>query len=331
MTAWTAWLPTPALIGTKILELRRRRTLMSVAVVFTIGVPVLVLGVRELYHLTHLGSSGPASSPSVFAATTALLAEFGFIIAATFGATAGTTDLADGVFRHLVITGRSRLALFLARIPAGLAILVPLIGVSFALMCASNAFLGQPQPATLSEGGVAVPIHLDQAQLTTWVHAHPQQAAQAYGDVSNMTFIYRNYTFDENNSLNPSTVDMVDIGLWLELDITVAFVVGLGLGSLLVQRTVTTILMIVLDLVITPAFSKGPLPYVLNGQRALVGVALDQLRPAAMAHLAPGPFGGGPSELGLPPMPTWAMITVIVAWLVGWTGLGAWRMVTRDA
>ena len=31
------------------------------------------------------------------------------------------------------------------------------------------------------------------------------------------------------------------------------------------------------------------------------------------------------------PMPTWAIITVIVGWIVGWSVIGAWRMVTRDA
>jgi hypothetical protein len=331
MTAWTAWLPTPALIGTKILELRRRRALMIVAAVFTIGVPVLVLGVRAVFHLVNPVRFGPASNPSVFAGLSALLAGFGFIIAATVGATAGTTDLTDGVFRHLVITGRSRLALYLARIPAGLAILVPLVGLAFAILCVGNAYQGQPQPSALNENGVAVPVHLDQAQLTTWLHQHPQQAEQAYGEATDTTFIFRAYTEDENNTLNPSTTDIVHIGLWIELDTAVAFTVGLGLGSLLGQRTVTTILMIVLDLVITPEFAKEPLPYVLNGQRALVGVAMDQLRPAAMVHLTLGPFGGGPVERGLPPMPTWAMITVIVAWLVGWSALGAWRMVNRDA
>ena len=30
-------------------------------------------------------------------------------------------------------------------------------------------------------------------------------------------------------------------------------------------------------------------------------------------------------------MPTWAMISVVVGWIVGWSGIGAWRMVTRDA
>jgi hypothetical protein len=30
-------------------------------------------------------------------------------------------------------------------------------------------------------------------------------------------------------------------------------------------------------------------------------------------------------------MPTWAMITVIAGRIVGWSVIGAWRMVTRDA
>jgi hypothetical protein len=29
--------------------------------------------------------------------------------------------------------------------------------------------------------------------------------------------------------------------------------------------------------------------------------------------------------------PTWAMIAVIVGWIVGWSVIGAWRMMTRDA
>jgi len=30
-------------------------------------------------------------------------------------------------------------------------------------------------------------------------------------------------------------------------------------------------------------------------------------------------------------MPTWAMIAVIAGWIVGWSGIAAWRMKTRDA
>ncbi len=34
---------------------------------------------------------------------------------------------------------------------------------------------------------------------------------------------------------------------------------------------------------------------------------------------------------GLVPESTTVAVCVIVAWLVGWTALGAWRMMTRDA
>jgi hypothetical protein len=67
-----------------------------------------------------------------------------------------------------------------------------------------------------------------------------------------------------------------------------------------------------------------------------VGVAMDQVRPAALAPATggPGPGGllaGGRGALGRPPMPTWAMISVIVGWIVGWSVIGAWRMITRHA
>jgi hypothetical protein len=102
------------------------------------------------------------------------------------------------------------------------------------------------------------------------------------------------------------------------------------------QRTVPVILLIVLQLVVTPLMAGNVIPYFINGQRSFVGVALDQLRPIG---LAAGPGAGGPGRLlfggggalGIPPMATWAMITVIVGWVVAWTGLGAWRMATRDA
>ena len=73
------------------------------------------------------------------------MAELGFIIAVTVGAAAGTTDLTDGMFRHLVITGRSRIALFLARIPAGLAILLPVVALAFTLCCLVTSFEGVPR------------------------------------------------------------------------------------------------------------------------------------------------------------------------------------------
>ena len=76
----------------------------------------------------------------MFSGATNLMDEFGFIAAAALGAAAGTTDLSDGMFRHLVITGRSRLALYLARIPAGLAITVPLVALAFVMNCLVTSY-----------------------------------------------------------------------------------------------------------------------------------------------------------------------------------------------
>jgi hypothetical protein len=268
------------------------------------------------------------------------------------GAAAGTTDLNDGVFRYLVITGRSRLALYLARIPAGLAILIPALAVAFTMLCLVTSYEGVPQPATVSVGnGVSVPAQLDQAQLQTWVSAHPQQAAQAFppnaipgsgpgrpAKAQDITTEFSNYTAAEDVEFTPAANEMFKIGLWLTLEVGIGFLVGLGLGALTGQRTLSTILLIGLEIIVTPILARVQIPYFLNGQRLDVGIAMDQLRPAALAPAngvgGPGPGGllfGGRGALNIPPMPTWAMISVIVGWIVVWSVIGAWRMMTRDA
>jgi hypothetical protein len=339
-----SWIPTWGLIVTKHLELRKRRTLMVVVLLLTVGLPVLVLGLRLAFHLADPKSYGPAGSPSVFQFLCQPMAEFGFIIAATLGATAGTSDLTDGVFRHLVITGRSRLALYLARIPAGLSILLPLVAIAFAVVCLVTCYEGVSQPTSINEGGISVPVHLDQAQLQTWLVQHPRQADQAFGPPSGtagvrsdleIASIYGSYTNDENGQLNPPVNEMVKIGLWLELEVGLGFMVGLGLGSLIGQRTVPVVLLVVLQIIVTPILAAHAIPYFLDGQRLVVGVAMDQLRPAGLAGGGAGGPGhvlfGGRGVLEIPPMPTWAMISVIAGWIVGWSGIGAWRMMTRDA
>jgi len=274
-----SWLPPVPLIGAKFLDLRKRTVLMIVTVAFTVALPVIFYGIRLLFHLSDPARYAPAGAPNAFATAGTLMDEFGFIVAVALGATAGTADLTDGMFRHLVITGRSRLALYLARIPAGLSVLLPLAAVGFTVSCLVTAFLSSPHAAG------AVP---------------------------------------------PSPGAMAGAGLWLELDLVIAFTVGLGLGSLMGQRTVPVILLIVLEIILTPALATHVLPYFLDGQRLVVGVAMDQLKPAALAGGTRIGPGGGPG-LQIPPMPTWAMITVIIGWILGWSAIGAWKMTTRDA
>jgi hypothetical protein len=353
-----AWIPSWDLITTKNLEIRKRRGLMITLVVLIVVPTVLFYGLRLLFHAFDPHGYAPAGSPGQFSGATNLIAEFGFIAAAALGAAAGTTDLSDGMFRHLVITGRSRLALYLARIPAGLAIVVPLVALAFAMNCLVTSYEGLPDPTSVGFYGVTVPTNLDQAGLQTWLLQHPQQDANGFLPVlpggpgtstptpaqirtavdKNIASLYGNYVAAEITSSNPADNEMVKIGLWLELDVGIAFLVGLGFGSLTGQRTTTVIVLIALEIIVTPLLARTQLPGFIDGQRLIIGIAMDQLRPAALgANAAGGGGGGGPGlfggrgALGIPPMPTWAMISVIVGWIVGWSGIGAWRMMTRDA
>jgi ABC-type multidrug transport system permease subunit len=349
------WLPTWDLITTKNLEIRKRRGLMITMVVLIIVPTVLFYGLRLLFHAVDPHGYGLAGSPQFFSQSTNLIDEFGFIAAAALGAAAGTTDLSDGMFRHLVITGRSRLALYLARIPAGLAITVPLVALAFLMNCLVTSYESPPNPTTASFYGVTAPNNLDQAGLQTFLLQHPQQEingflpgvpggpgttptpAQIRSAINRgIAGFYASYTAAEISESTPADNEMVKIGLWLELDVGIAFLVGLGFGALTGQRTTTVIVLIAFEIIVTPLLAHAQLPYFIDGQRLIIGVAMDQLRPAALAAASGGGRGGGilfggRGAIGFPPMPTWAMISVIAGWIVVWSGIGAWRMMTRDA
>ena len=199
------------------------------------------------------------------------------------------------MFRHLVITGRSRLALYLARIPAGLAITVPLVALAFVMNCLVTSYESPPPPTSVSLDGLTVPDHLDQAGLQTWLLQHPQQAASGLllGPTTpaqvrsaidkNIASVYSDYIADEISGSNPADNEMAKIGLWLELEVGIGFLVGLGLGSLTGQRTTTTIVLIALEIIVTPLLARAQIPYFIDGQRLLIGIAMDQLRPAGLA------------------------------------------------
>ncbi len=158
------------MIATRFMELRKRRGLMVALIVVIIGVPTLFLTIRLLAHAFDPKSYGPAGGADIFnALVPGVLYVFGFIVAATLGCTAGSVDLTEGMFRHLVVTGRSRLALYLARIPAGLAIVVPLTAIGFTIVCAVCVFAA---PTQVSYQGVNVPPGLSQAGFEHWASDH---------------------------------------------------------------------------------------------------------------------------------------------------------------
>ena len=141
------------MIATRFMELRKRRGLMAALIFVTIGIPTVFLTVRLLAHAFDPKSYGPAGGADIFnALVPGVLYVFGFIVAATLGCTAGSVDLTEGMFRHLVVTGRSRLALYLARIPAGLAIVVSMVAIGFTIVCAVCVFAAASHPGLQLSG-----------------------------------------------------------------------------------------------------------------------------------------------------------------------------------
>jgi hypothetical protein len=73
------------------------------------------------------------------------------------------------MFRHLVVTGRSRLALYLARIPAGLAIVVPLVAIGYTIICVVCVFAA---PTFIDDWNVNIPAGLSRAGFENWSGEH---------------------------------------------------------------------------------------------------------------------------------------------------------------
>ena len=374
-----SWIPTWGMVTTRLMELRKRRGLMIALIAVNIGIPVVFLAVRLISHAVDPKSYGPAGGYSIFTSlVTGFMYIFGFIVAAVVGCTAGSVDLTEGMFRHLVITGRSRVALYFARIPAGLAIVIAMVAVGYTIVCAVCVFAA---PTQLNYDGVIVPQGLSHVALDKWAAAHADKVicnfnyrvnatnvpppdvpcgnGQTSGPPSGATVktpkgtltvpatespaqirafavgvANQDYADYRANFTVPSTSLMVDVGLWIALEATIGFVVGLGLASLMGQRTVPVILLIVLELILTPIFSRHIITHLVNLERGIVGVAMVHIEPGGL----PSPFGGGGpggggggGGLSLIPESTLAASLVIVGWIVFWTAIGAWRMMTRDA
>jgi hypothetical protein len=347
------------MITTRFMELRKRRGLIAALTLVTVGIPTVFLLVRLLLHAIAPKTYGPAGGYNIYTGLSAgVLYVFGFIVASALGCTAGSVDLTDGMFRHLVVTGRSRLALYLARIPAGLAIIVPLVAIGFSVVCAVCVFAA---PSTASFGGLNVPVGMSRSQLEVWAADNATKVICDLPYTGNITVAAPcgngpggpveqgrpgkpapatptelraaaiqiadlNYADYRTHFATPSTSLMIKTGLWIELETVIGFVVGLGLGSLLGQRTVGVILMIILEVVLTPIFIRTRIPHLENVQRAVIGIATAHLEPGQL----PLAFGGGGHDYRLTESTTTAVL-VILAWLIGWTVLGAWRMMTRDA
>jgi hypothetical protein len=132
----------------EVLKLRRQRPLMAFAGVLSLGVVVIFMGYLQIRH-----ASDPSQYPSAGGIDgyqhllRALGQYFGVLAAILIGTEAGTADLSSGVFRDLVSTGRSRLALFTVRVPAAIAVTLAFSAAAYALGLVGTFALAGASPA----------------------------------------------------------------------------------------------------------------------------------------------------------------------------------------
>jgi hypothetical protein len=258
------WVPGPRLIGAEVLKLTRRRGLMIAAILLTVGAAVAYFAVAGALHAASPQRYPPAGGMSGFSHSVYILQQLVAVAGILIGAAAGAGDLTAGVFRNLVSTGQSRVALFLARVPAGLGVAMLVTATAYAAGAVCSVLLAGSLPAP--------PAHL-----------------------------------------------MAATGAWLMLDVIMAYLLALGLSSLIGSQSTTVAVLVAVTLVVTPlAAAVTPLPDV---RQLLPGVALYQLEPRAL-----GPIGAGSLT-----MTTVAIAAVLGAWAVAAAAAGAWRTATRDA
>ena len=130
--------PWRAMVGAELMKLRRCRGLHWSTLALVVAPVVVGYVVLTLLHAVDPENAAPAGGIENLSGTYDFLAQIGMVAAIMVGVAAGSGDLGAGVFRELVVTGRSRVALFGVRFPGGLLFLAPFV-LAAALLASSGS------------------------------------------------------------------------------------------------------------------------------------------------------------------------------------------------
>ncbi len=123
------------MIGADFLKLRKKRGTVIWALVLALLPLLIFFIVKAAQHSSGPAEHSPAGGTAGYIDAVRVLAVFfGPLAAIMIGTDAGAGDLSAGVFRDLVVTGRSRLALFASRVPAALAVCWIIVTLAYALI-----------------------------------------------------------------------------------------------------------------------------------------------------------------------------------------------------
>ena len=254
------------MFGADFLKLRKKRGTLIWALVLAVAPVLITFIVMAILHSTNPQENGPAGGTSNFSDGLRVIALFfGPLAALLIGVEAGTGDASAGVFRDLVVTGRSRVALFASRVPAALAMCSAVTGAAYALL-----LLG--------------------------------------------TFVFA-------GSLPTPDGALILNGLgFMLLSTGMLCVVAVGFAALTTSKPASIIALIAWQIV------ASPLLVVIS----VLGSARKGLLSQAIAHFSPVHTGNGGHGASVTMSGGLAFI-VLVAWLVVFLGLGAWRTAKMDA
>jgi hypothetical protein len=231
------------LVNAEFLKLRKRRGLVISAAALTILPMLIAYTVLLAMHESDPVKNGPTGGMENFTGSMDVLSVMSIVAGILVGATLGTGDLGAGVFRELVVTGRSRLALFAVRLPAGLVLLLPIVGAAFAITAtASTVFAGSEGP------------RMEQVGPGAW--------EQMYGNVA------------------PSGGFLLESAGWLGLWTALSLVLALGVSSLVGSRGTSIGVLLAWWLVASPVLAAiGSLGVFREG---LIDSAMDRIGPEAL-------------------------------------------------
>jgi hypothetical protein len=142
--------PWNAMVGAELLKLRKRRGLFWSTLVLVVAPVVVGYVVLTLQHAVDPDNAGAAGGITNLRSTYEFLAQIGVVAAIMVGVTAGGGDLGAGIFRELVVTGRSRIALFGVRFPGGILFLAPYVLAAAVIASVASVAL----PSSGQEPGV---------------------------------------------------------------------------------------------------------------------------------------------------------------------------------
>jgi ABC-type transport system involved in multi-copper enzyme maturation permease subunit len=154
----------PRLVRAEILKLATRRGLMAASLLLTVGAAAITFGILAVLHWTDPAHHQVVGGLRHFDDGMYTLTQLATVAAILIGATAGAGDLAAGFFRSLVVTGRPRGSLFAARIPGGLAVLIPVTALAFAITAAFTQVVpgpaGTPSVSLMVESGLWLELYV---------------------------------------------------------------------------------------------------------------------------------------------------------------------------